>query len=629
MRHIVLGTAGHVDHGKTALIRALTGIDCDRLEEERRRGLTIELGYAEWRLPSGVVADVVDVPGHERFIRAMLLGAGGLDAVLLTIAADDGIMPQTREHLAILDFLGVRYGVIAITKCDLAEREQIESLSKEIRRMLQGTSAEQFDIVCVSSHTGHGLAELTEAVDKLARTVPAHKTDRPFCMPIDRAFTVAGSGTVVTGTVIDGSVRTGDHVYLYPNGDKVRVRELQSHGSAVTDAQGGMRLAVNLPNVSKDAFSRGCFLSGRNDLQPTDRLLVSLKSCGTIRNGDRLTLYLGTQERNVHVRLPDCDCCCGKDAHFAVLRSDKPFYGSEFDRFILRRPSPPETVGGGVVLEVNCPRYKRFDSETINVLSAFNSSARDRVIAFLFRSGMRGVNRERLYAFASRDPNESHAVCDRLESEGSILRLNQTTYVLTSAFRETETKLLHALREHETRDPSGDGMPASRLANELSLNEAILSAMLKILLSEGKIHLDRSTVTTAGFQPMITPVERAVREQIIGICKSNGFFPTELQVLREQINTEEAELDRIVRSMLRSGELVHITNNVFLLGETIDRIQDRLVDFCTKNGGVTLAEFRTELGISRKPAQLILEYFDRTHRTSFDGTKHYYHLKGR
>lgn len=371
---MIIGTAGHIDHGKTVLIKALTGVDTDRLSEEKERGISIDLGFAEFKLPSGRVAGVVDVPGHEAFIKNMLAGATGFDLVLLVVAADDGVMPQTKEHLAIIDTLGVRRGVVAITKTDLVDEDMVGLVEEDVRDLLKGTALEVSPVVEVSAVTGRGIQELLEILDKESAEVAPREVSRRWRLPIDRVFTLKGVGTVITGTLWSGVIKPEDNAVILPGGKQVRVRSVQVHNKTVPEARAGNRVAVNLPGVERAALSRGDWLASIGFLRPTgmfDADLTLLKGApAPLKNWARIRVHHGTAEVMARLVLLDRDVLQPGGRIPVELRLEKPLVVKSGDRFIVRSYSPMLTIGGGVVLESHARRRRRYDKATMELLTA-------------------------------------------------------------------------------------------------------------------------------------------------------------------------------------------------------------------------------------------------------------------
>ncbi|MGB0089395.1 MAG: selenocysteine-specific translation elongation factor, partial [Planifilum fulgidum] len=387
MSHYVLGTAGHIDHGKTALTKALTGVDTDRLKEEKERRISIEPGFAPFRLPSGQKVSIVDVPGHERFIRQMVSGVAGIDLVLLVVAADEGVMPQTREHLHIIELLNIRTGVIVLTKMDVADPELIPLIEEDLRMLTKNTALEGAPICRVSARTGEGLDELVQTLDRLVSSLPPRQSEAPFRLPIDRVFTIRGAGTVVTGTVQSGSARTGDELEILPGNLRVRVRQIQVHGETVPRATAGQRAAFNLSAADADRLYRGQTLTEAGAWSVTDRLDARVKSLPdldfTLKHRALLKLLIGTAETMAELILYDRKEWEPGEDTFVTLRLREPVVAGRGDRFILRRPSPAATIGGGEVIDPYPPKHKIRPESALWIAQRLSAGLEDRILEAL------------------------------------------------------------------------------------------------------------------------------------------------------------------------------------------------------------------------------------------------------
>ncbi|MDD5747170.1 MAG: selenocysteine-specific translation elongation factor, partial [Candidatus Omnitrophica bacterium] len=375
MNYFVIGTAGHVDHGKTALIKALTGIDCDRLKEEKQRGMTIDIGFSYCNLANGDCVEIIDVPGHERFIKNMLAGTGAIDAVLLVIAANEGVMPQTREHLGILTLLGIKNGIVVITKVDLVETEWLELVKEEIRGAVKGTFLEKAEIIEVSAITGQGMQRLKSGIEEVCRRSEPKDETAPFRLPIDRVFIKEGSGTIVTGTVISGTFKTGDELEVFPSRNKVRVRQIGTHNLKIEQGKAGQRVGFNLVGVKKEELMRGNILAEPGYLHPSTRIdarIRLLPSCPRIlKNGSRIRLYLGTGEFLGRVFLLDKPEIKPNETGLAQLRMDAALAAVKGERFVLRFYAPMVTIGGGEIIDPAPQSHRRFDKSVISLLQEF------------------------------------------------------------------------------------------------------------------------------------------------------------------------------------------------------------------------------------------------------------------
>jgi selenocysteine-specific elongation factor len=461
-QHFIIGTAGHVDHGKTALIRALTGAETDRLREEQERGMSIDLGFASFQLPSGRLAGVIDVPGHERFLKNMLAGAGGIDLVVLVIAADEGVMPQTREHLDILNVLQARSGLVAITKADLVDEEWLELVRDEIAGALQGTFLEGAPMLAVSSVTGQGLAELTATLDRLAEQVPTRPIVGPWRLPVDRAFTIGGFGTVVTGTLIAGVARVGDRVAVLPRGVETRVRGLQVHGSPATVVEAGTRVAMNLAGVGLEGVERGDVAAPPGVYQPTlalDVRLDVLKSCPReVKNRTRVRVHLGAAEVLARLNLLDADALQPGDSGLAQLRLESPTVAAKGDRYVLRFYSPMTTIGGGAVIDPHPPRHRRFAAAVLQNLAVKEKGTPAELVAeAVQRGGLRPAAPAAVAQALGMPVTEAQALVAELVAEGTLIPHEREQVVHRHPVGRRSTSCCRRCRRSTPRSRCGPG----------------------------------------------------------------------------------------------------------------------------------------------------------------------------
>ncbi|MGC8874423.1 MAG: selenocysteine-specific translation elongation factor, partial [Chloroflexia bacterium] len=569
----VIGTAGHVDHGKSTLVEALTGINPDRLIEEQEREMTIDLGFAWLTLPSGREVSIVDVPGHERFIKNMLAGVGGIDAALLVVAADEGIMPQTREHLDILELLEVPRGVVAITKVDLVnDPEWLELVMEEVRERLRGTPLETAPIVPVSARTRKGLDALLEALDRvLDQARPRPDYGRPR-LPIDRAFTIAGFGTVVTGTLLDGSLQVGQEVEILPRGLRGRIRGLQTHKKRVEVAEPGRRTAVNLAGIAVDDLERGDVLTTPGWLEPTTRLAVRLRLLPgapyPLRQDHALDLFIGSAERRVRVTVLEKEELLPGEIGWVVLRLGEPVAAARGDRFIVRWPSPGLTVGGGVVVDTHPGRLRRFHPETIAALEALARGRPEDLLCQACTGAARPVSA--VIEAAGLPQAEAFAVLQRLRHEGRIVALTPPTEEMTPAtllLTQEEADRLHhrvlaMLDEYHRRYPLRGGMPKEEMKSQLRLEARALNDFLAWAESQGTLVVDGAVVRRAGFRRTFTPEQRAQIDRLEQMLRRNPYAPPP----RPEWGIDPAVLDALVEE----GKIVRLTPEVIFLAETYE-----------------------------------------------------------
>lgn len=615
MPSLVLGTAGHIDHGKSALVKALTGTDPDRLPEEKERGVTIELGFAQLTLPSGRVMGVVDVPGHERFVRQMVAGATGIDVVLLVVAADDGIMPQTREHLAIIDLLGIRRGVVAITKADLVDEDWLGMVADDVRGLLLGTSIEGAPVVAVSSRTGQGLDELLAALDAVAAEAPARQADLPFRLPVDRVFTIAGAGTVVTGTLWSGAVSREDAVEIYPAHAKARVRSVQVHSAAVASAAAGQRVALNLAGVELADVDRGDIVAAPGSLAVTDRFDARFTYLpGNERSfatGTRVHVHHGTREVLGRVLLMDGDELAPGESALAQVRLEESLTPRYDDRFIVRSYSPVFTIGGGVVLDVAPPRRTRLTHPERELLDALLAHDVDTAAVALVTS--RGIPMTSAQVAASLGVARAVAADALNRSDLERLKAGADTYFvaggsLTALVDEVRGQLL-AFHEEQPR-AVGIATPALRDRVRRGMPDRLFDAVLALAVARGSAVVERGLVRHPEAAAGAMAAEDEARERLAVLLRDQGLAPESTAALAAAAGVDERLARRALNALASSGEVVRLGGELHFSTESVAEARERLVAFLRRHGRATAAELRDALGVSRKYAIPLLEYFD-------------------
>jgi selenocysteine-specific elongation factor len=599
---VILGTAGHIDHGKTALVRALTGVDTDRLPEEKRRGITIDLGFAPLRLDGLDTIGVIDVPGHEAFVRTMVAGATGVDLALLVIAADEGVMPQTREHLAILRLLGVRAGVVALTKSDLVEEEWLALVRDDVRVALSGSSLDGADVVAVSVVTGAGIDELRAALLRAAHTVPARTADDLFRMPVDRAFTIRGTGTVATGTVWSGSLGRDDALRLYPSGEVVRVRALQAHGHGVERVSAGERAAVALAGVELARVGRGAVLVSGDAWRPSTVLradVALLDDVGrTVGPRSRLRLHLGTSEVGARVVALDGALAPGESRAARVV-VEEPIVTRTGDRFVLRGGSPLGTVGGGIVTDPLAPRRAR-------ALALVSDDPVASLDQFLLEAGVAGVALAELPVRLG----VSRATLDTLLRAPERWRVGDRVY--SAAARDAITQqLLDALGTHHRGNPLASGAPRQWLRSRVRAPEAAVEACIDTLLRDGRIVAEQGEVRLSEFAPTLSDRQRTRASDLLARIAAAGVEPPSLDELAAAMACSATELASICRLLARDGSLVAVESNRHYSAASVAELTGRLGADMASHTDYGPAELREFLGLTRKFLIPFLEYCDR------------------
>ncbi|MCZ6835964.1 MAG: selenocysteine-specific translation elongation factor [Planctomycetota bacterium] len=619
-RPLILGTAGHIDHGKTALVKALTGVDTDRLEEEKKRGISIDIGFAHLDL-DGLPLGIVDVPGHEKFIRNMLAGASGIDLALLAIAADDSVMPQTREHLAILELLRIEQGVIALTKCDLSEASWIDLVEEEIRDLVKGTFLENAPIVRTSATTGKGIDELKTTLAELTSKA-AHRVNGDFFrLPIDRAFVLTGLGTVVTGTVWSGQAQVNEELELLPEGKAVKVRSLQSHGH---DAQGvcrGQRAAINLMGAHHSEIERGCELAVPGFLKPSKLLTIQLRALEStprpIKHRAHVRLHVGTQEIMAELRLLETNTLEPGQTGFAQLIADEPVVASGQQPFVIRAESPLHTLGGGRVLLPNASRLSRRDSSTIAKLADLactDESTRAR--AAIFFMGHHPWTMTDLCRDAKLDLDRAHQLVGEFKSGGELITLTLPTRaercVQAQAMGELKDLVTSALRKLHEDAPLEKAIPRQRLTMKLDfLPEDIVLGVANYLIADGDLVGNERTVALPEFQPKLSQAQRRLRELVLKSYREGAFSPPEPKAIAREAGIDDAKLKPILDLCAAERTLVHVEGSLFLHIDWHEEWTSRLTTALTNKEGLAMSEIKTLLDTSRKYAIPICEHLDK------------------
>ncbi|HUY32351.1 MAG TPA: selenocysteine-specific translation elongation factor [Pirellulales bacterium] len=627
---LILGTAGHIDHGKTALVKALTGVDTDRLPEEKLRGITIELGFAELSLGDCRLG-IVDVPGHERFVRNMLAGATGIDLALLVVAADDSIKPQTREHLEILRLLRLDEGVIALTKCDLGEPGWIDLVEEEIRDLVAGTFLESAPIVRTSVVSGAGIGALRRALAGVARraaAAPRHSLRRgPFRLAIDRAFTIAGHGTVVTGSVAGGQARVGDELALEPGGLTVRVRGLQNHDRPADEVHRGQRAAINLVGVHHDQIGRGQELASPGFLLPSRLITVGLGLLDgaerPLKNRARVRCHVGTAELIASVVLLDRDRLePGQSGHAQFFLSD-PAVTTWGQPFVVRGESPVVTLGGGQVLDPHAPKLARHQPAVIERLEQLASDDPiERGSAALYFIGLRDWQLHDLTRAAGVD--DPQAAADELARRGDLQDLvvspSRTLRVHRLALADLFGRIEAVLEKEHEEFPLRAMLDRSRLANRIGYlgGDAVVASVLAAMARSGRLRVSERGVALPGRGPQLSHNEQKLLGQIIDRYRAAGYHPPTVEEVRAQAAKNQQVVPQLIALASAEGQLVEIEPGFFLHAEVEAELRRTLADRLAE-GGMTVSQIRELLGVSRKYAVPLCEYLDRIGFTRRDG----------
>jgi selenocysteine-specific elongation factor len=630
MKNVIIGTAGHIDHGKTEMVKALTNIDTDRLKEEKLRGISIELGFAFYTLPSGIKIGIVDVPGHEKFIKNMLAGVAGIDIVLLVIAADEGVMPQTREHMDILELLNIKKGIIVLSKTDLVDEEWLELIKEDIRESLSSTFLQDAPLIEISSRTKKGFDLLIQELEKSVTEVEPKSNAGKFRLPVDRVFTVKGFGTVITGTVWQGKVNTGEMVEILPWGKRAKIRNIQVHGFDVDEASAGQRTAIALQGIEKNEIDRGDTLCAPDFLEPgylLDVRLNVLKTCKIkVKNRLRIRFYLGTQEAFGRLILLDKEELFAGEQGLLQIRLESPVIAHPGDRFVVRTYSPLLTIAGGTVLDAKPTKHKRFKDYVINKLELHEKGTPKEIVEnFILDSGSAGLDFGTLIQKSGREKDEMNSILSSLQSSGSIQIFTKNLYYHNKTIEEMTAELVNVLENYHKQFRLRSGISREELKNRItkifpgSLYEELIIALdnqKKILISSDKIAL-------SGFKISFTSAQQKLHSLIIEIYRKSRFSPPALeQLINEELNGQEPkEIQNMVAALVETGELEKITTDFYLTSEAVAEIKKRLIDYLSKKPEITVGEFKELTSISRKYAIPFLEYFDKKRITRRVGDK--------
>jgi selenocysteine-specific elongation factor len=621
MKQIILGTAGHIDHGKTALVQALTGIDTDRLKEEKARGITIELGFAYLDLPSGRRIGIVDVPGHERFVKHMVAGAGGIDIVALIIAADEGVMPQTREHLDICTLLGVTRGLVVLTKTDLVDPELRELAREDIKDFTKGTFLEGAPIIPVSAITGEGIEELIQALEQLVDQVEERSAAGLFRLPIDRIFTMRGFGTVVTGTLVSGQVTTGEAVEILPTGILAKIRGLQVHNEKVHQAVAGQRTAVNLQGVEKASVQRGEVILHPNTVEISDLLDVEIIHLShaprPLRNGVMLRFHTGTSHHLAKVLLLGANELKPGERGYAQIRLKGPVVALPNDRFVLRGSSLIQTIGGGIILDAHPQRHKRFKGDVITQLEKLKAGNPSFVLGFhIKKGGNRGLEVRKLAGYANIPPATLSKALNELLTSKEVIKFDREAERIIDGelYALLKDEMVKALETYHSANPLKQGMPKEELKSKLpsEVDGKLFNALLSDLLGSNAVAQEKDKVRLAGYHIALEGRQQELEEKIEGLMRRGGLSPPAVKELSEQLNAMEKEIQEILALLTNKGSVVKLKGGVHFHKGPLDELKKRLIAFLKEKGKISTQDFKALTGVSRKYAIPLAEYFDAT-----------------
>jgi len=614
-RHVVVGTAGHIDHGKTSLVKALTGTDTDRLPEEKARGITIDLGFAFIEEPD-LTIEIVDVPGHERFIKNMLAGVGGIDLAMLVIAADEGVMPQTREHLAICSLLRIKSGLIALTKTDLVEADWLELVREDLATLTRGTFLAGAPIVPVSAKTGQGMDALRATLRDLASTVPSRASDQLARLPIDRVFTIKGFGTVVTGTLMAGRVRVDDRVEVFPGGLQAKVRGLQTHGHAVPESSAGQRTAVNLQGVERAAVERGHVLGLAGTLVPSvlvDGTLELLADAPRpLETRDRVRVHAGTSEIMARVLLLESQELMPGQTAFVRFRLEGPLVALPGDRFVIRSYSPMVTIGGGTLLDIAPPRFKRKAPALVAHLTLLRDGAPDAVVEEHIRhAGGAGVRVATLSGRVPFGPERLRALLGSLQAAGRVAAVDRDWFVHPESLSRLRGLALAALEQFHRAFPLRPGMSREELRGRAgAADERVFGHLLETLAAEGVVQTERDKVRLAAHEIRLSAAQQTIVDRVEQEFRTAAAAPPSPEEALTRAGLAGDEEHELFQHLVEGRKLVRVKDSLYFHAEALASIEERLVAMLRERKEIGPADIKDLLGISRKYAIPLLEFFD-------------------
>ena len=619
MKQIILGTAGHIDHGKTTLIKALTGTDTDRLKEEKLRGITIELGFASLDLPSGQHIGIVDVPGHEKFVKNMVAGATGIDIVVMVIAADEGVMPQTKEHMEICTVLGIKYGFVVLTKTDLVDKEWLELAMEDVKDFIRGTFLDDTPVIPVSSKTGQGIPDFIDTLDKLSVEIPDRTSSGLFRLPVDRVFTMKGFGTVITGSLISGRIQVGDTIMIYPSGITSKVRGIQVHNQSVNVAEAGMRTAINFQGLEKASVNRGDVLANPSALTAGYMVDISLNFLSSnpkpAKNRMLVRFHTGTSEVLGNLILLDKEELNPGETTVAQLRLDSPVALVKDDRFVLRSYSPVRTIGGGYVLNPIPQKHKRFKSEIVEGLKGLESSDLTEIISYhVDGSGYLGLSFSNLKLMTNSPEKQLDNAIQKLLSKKGIIQVDREKkiYIHENTFDRLIKNIKDTLGSYHKTNPLKAGMPREELKTKFppDMNSKLFSLIINQMIKGEDIAAEEETVRLADHKVSLGTDQTDIKKKIIETYKKSGLTPPYFRELAKTLDVDAARANDVLMLLVNEGVIIKTKEDLYFHTDAVKDLQNKLVDFLTSNGEITTPQFKDMTGVSRKFVIPLIEYFD-------------------
>lgn len=629
MDNIIIGTAGHVDHGKTLLVKALTGIETDRLAEEKKRGITIELGFAYLDLPNGGRAGIIDAPGHEKFIKNMLAGAGSIDLAILVVAADEGIMPQTKEHLDILNMLDIKQGIVALNKVDLVDQAWLEMVMLDIEEELKGSFFQDAKIIPVSAYSGYNIDVLKNEIFAMLAQSAKKPIDLDFRLPIDRVFTMEGFGTVVTGTVLEGIIKLSDIATLYPVGTLAKIRRIQVHGKDTTQAFAGQRAAINLAGLKRSDIAKGDTLAASNSMVVSHILDVSieiLKDCKRdILNNSRLHLYHGTRGILCKLTILEKEMLKAGEQAYAQLRLLEPLAVKPGDRFVLRFYSPLETIGGGKVLYPTFKKARKQDKKTLEYMQIKDKGElKDKIATIVLENSKHFLRQDYIKKYYFCNDKDFEVELEGLLTEGAIYTL-QNILIHRKYAEVLGQKAQNILKKYHKLNPLHRGMPIKELHSQILPKNItlLLDHTIKMLQNLGFLYIVENLAAHKDFKFQINEEHGKIQQYILNKYLENRFAPQNIDAITDEFNKQypklKGDFKKVLDSLRKSERLIMLNSQIYMHKDYYDKALESFATLQKANQEVTLGDFRDALGVSRKFALAFLEYFDKKGITKMVG----------
>ncbi len=610
MSRFIIGTAGHIDHGKTTLIKALTGRNTDKLKEEQERGISINLGFTYFDLPSGERCGIIDVPGHERFIKNMIAGAVGIDMCMLVVSAIDGVMPQTMEHIEILSHLNIKNGIVVISKCDLVDEDMLNLQIEEIKQSLEGTLFYDVPFIKTDSVSGRGIDEVIKKIEEKAKTIESRPIDMPERLNIDRCFSLKGLGTIVTGTLSEGTIKVNDEIQLYPNDIKVKVRNIQVHDENVNEAFAGQRTAINLTGVKREDVSRGFVLAKENSLLYTEIADVKItvgKEVSSIKMWDRVRVYVGTKEVLARVVPINTNEILSMESGYCQLRFEEGVYIKKDDPFVLRLFSPLITIGGGVILNVNAKRHKNISEKDFNSLVSMESNEETfQSLEFLKANSNETMSVGKLMTLLSVSKDDMEKELEKLVAKKYVVKVN-TFYLHIDTYNEYVENTISFLNEFHIKNPLKKGINKEEIRNKVKTPYKLkdFTALLNIMEEDNIVKNDGGMYCLETFKIVYNDKQMVIKNTIENKLLEHGFAPPKISEIIEINKNSQEVLDSLVKD-----KIILIDKDTYIHIDYVEKGKDMIKKFIEENNSITLGDFRNLTNTSRKYSLMLLDHYD-------------------